>query len=409
MNIGMLLNAPYPADMRVRKEAIALLKAGYNVHLLCLRRHGESGFDAVDGIRVTRIYAGTNDVQLAFWDVIMSATFVHPKFSRASRKWILKHDIKVLHVHDLPLVGTALSLKKSLGITVLADFHENYPEALKAWFEWKRNPIARLKNELFMNPSRWTVHEAEAVGRSDHVIAVVEEMKNRLVGQYHVSPGKITVVTNTEELDFTRQEEDPQVYDTVGNQFVITYSGNIGPHRGVDTVIEAMQYLRDYPIILVVIGSGRNVVMQTLKELTRKLNVSTKVHFLGRQPFSKFYSYMKFADINVIPHKSNGHTDNTVPHKLFQAMMAGKPVLVSSSPPLRRIISQTDAGLVFEAGNSKDCSDKVFSLYSDEKLRKQLGHNGFRHTRDGDMNWESTQRTLVELYRSLFRMLAADS
>jgi glycosyltransferase involved in cell wall biosynthesis len=403
MNIGMLLNAPYPSDLRVKKEATALNDAGFLVHLLCIRKKNEKIEEVIDGIRITRIDAGKNNVQLAFWDVMMSATSIHPKFKKTLDRWIVKNHIRVLHVHDLPLVGTALSVRAKHNLLVVADFHENYPEALKAWFEWKRNPLARLKNKLFMNPARWTIHERKATQNSDRIIAVVEEMKDRLMHDYHVASEKITVVTNSEETDFIHQDEDPSVYKGFEGRFVVTYTGNIGPHRGVDTVIEAMRFLKDLPITFVVVGSGGNVVMKNLYNLSVSLGVNDNVHFLGRQPFSRFYSYMKFASANIIPHKSNGHTDNTVPHKLYQAMMVGRPVIVSSSAPLKRVINHTQAGVIFEAGNSKSCSETIIKLFNSKIFCDQLGQNGLKATLQGSLNWEHTKESLVYLYQSLLQ------
>ena len=401
MNIGMLLNAPYPSDMRVRKEALALIGAGFRVFLLCLKRPDESVTEKVDGIDITRIHAGTNVVELAFWDVIMSMDMAHPKFKRAIVSWVTNFNIKVIHVHDLPLVGTALTLRSQLGIPVVADFHENYPEALRAWFAWKKNPIARLKNMLFMNPSRWTVIERNAVINADYVIAVVDEMKDRLVEQYRASPEKISVITNTEELDFLHQEKIQEVYAPFEGYFILTYSGNIGPHRGVDTVIDAMQYLKDHPIALVIVGRGRKTVMDRLKARVEELKLANHVHFLGHQPFSKFFSYMSLTDVNVIPHKSNQHTDNTVPHKLFEAMMVGKPVLASSSAPLKRIVHATKSGLVFQAGDSRDCAEKILELYGNKALCRQFGENGVKATVYGDLNWETTRKDLIRFYQSI--------
>jgi len=64
----MLLNAPYPADIRIKKETGALLKAGHQIHLLCLRRKNEPDTELVEGIQVHRIDAGKNNYQLAYWD-----------------------------------------------------------------------------------------------------------------------------------------------------------------------------------------------------------------------------------------------------------------------------------------------------------------------------------------------------
>jgi glycosyltransferase involved in cell wall biosynthesis len=401
MKIGMLLNAPYPSDVRVKKETDALITAGFHVFLLCLRRAGEKTEETINGLSIQRIDAGRNDVQLAFWDVIMSITFVHPVFKKKIPGWIQKNEIQILHVHDLPLVGTALSVKKNMNVKVIADFHENYPDALRTWFEWTKNPVARLKNNLFMRYERWVKHEKRAVDECDHIIAVVDEMKDRLVNNHKTNPEKITVITNTEDHSFIEQPLDPEVYKDFKSKFVIAYSGGIGPHRGVDTAIEGMQYLKDKEdIVFVLIGSGGKAIMNSLKKMVSQYDLQQKVFFLGYQHFSKFYSYMHFANINVIPHKSNGHTDNTVPHKLFQGMMVGTPLLVSSSAPLKRYISNTRSGLIFEAGNPKDFANNVLRIYNDLELQNQLGKNGIKASTEGGLNWETTQKKLINLYNS---------
>jgi glycosyltransferase involved in cell wall biosynthesis len=397
----MMLNAPYPADIRVKKESDALIAAGFEVHLLCLRKKGEEAEALFEGINVHRIHAGKNNYQLAFWDVLMSITFVHPRFLAAASGIIKSEGIRVVHIHDLPLCGTALKLKRSLGIKVVLDMHENYPEALRTWFKWKKNPLVRLKNQLFMNPTRWIRLEKIACEQSDRIIAVVDEMKARLVGDYALPADKITVVTNTEDKTFLSQKADGSIYGSLQGKFIIAYSGGIGPHRGVDVTIRAMALLKDEKDIqFAIVGFGSAAVMANLRTLAASLKLDN-VHFLGYQPFSKFFAYMSQASVNVIPHLSNGHTDNTVPHKLFQGMMAGRPLLVSSSAPLKRYVESCRSGLVFRAGDDRDLAEKVRMLYKDTALSRQLGENGRRATIDGDLNWETTRQSLTSLYRTI--------
>ncbi len=403
MNLGMILNAPYPPDMRVKKETDALIKAGFRVHLLCLRRKDDDYESELNGLNISRIDAGRNNYQLAFWDAVMSVTFKHPRFLHAMPAWIEQNEISVIHVHDLPLAGTALALRKKHHLKVVLDLHENYPEALRTWFAWKKGLIVKWKNKLFMNPDRWTRHEYKAVLESDYVIAVVDEMKNRLIEKHDVSPDKIIVVSNTEEKSFLNQPIDPAVYRNFENKFRIVYSGGIGPHRGVDTAIEAMRYLKAYPDIeLIIIGSGSRDVIHHLQRVSIEAGVAGHVHFLGHQAFDKFYSFMHLADVNIIPHKSNEHTDNTIPHKLYQSMMSGRPVLVSSSDPLKRVVNATASGLVFTANNPQDFAAKILLLYHDKNLCNTLGRNGKNATAEGTLNWDHEQILLIDFYKRLF-------
>ena len=402
MNLGMILNAPYPPDMRVKKETDALVKAGLTVHLLCLRRKDEKYSEDVNGIKITRIDAGKNNYELALRDAWISMTFKHPEFLKAMPAWIRANGITAIHVHDLPLAGTALAIRKKYGVKVIVDLHENYPEALRTWFEWKKGLLVKLKNKLFMNPDRWTKHERTAVLESDHVIAVVDEMKSRLIQKHGVAADKVIVVSNTEEKSFLNQAVDPSVYQNFKNKFRIVYSGGIGPHRGVDTAIEGMRHLKQYSEIeLIIIGSGSTDVINHLLNLSKELKVDNHVHFLGHQPFQKFYSFMHLADVNIIPHKSNAHTDNTVPHKLFQSMMSGRPLLVSSSDPLKRLVDATSSGLVFEANNSEDFASKILHLYNDKDLGDLLGANGKKATAEGSLNWDDEQVTFVNFYQRI--------
>ena len=404
MNLGMILNAPYPADIRVKKEADALIKAGFKVHLLCLRKKHEPYEEYVQHLKVTRIDAGTTNYALAFWDAIMAVSFKHPAFMRSIPDWVRNNSITVLHVHDLPLAGTALALRAKLPLSVVLDLHENYPEALRTWFEWKRGLIVKLKNKIFMNADRWQKHEHKALAESDYVIAVVQEMKNRLIQVHAVPPEKITIVSNTEDKTFAESEVIPSVYPGLEKKFKVVYSGGIGPHRGVDTAIHGMSYLQEYPDIeLIIVGSGSHDVVEHLRQTACNSGMSDRIHFLGHQPFHKFYSYMHLADINIIPHKSNDHTDNTIPHKLFQSMMSGKPLLVSSSQPLKRVVENTGAGLVFHANDPRDFATQVLRLYQDKTLCDRLGRNGTKATLEGPLNWDTEQQTLVDFYIRVFQ------
>ena len=396
----MMLNAPYPADIRVKKEASALLSAGHEVWLLCLRRKEERREEDWEGIHVNRIDAGKNNYELAFWDIVMSLFFVHPKFLVAAGKLINRHAIGVLHVHDLPLAGTAFKLRKKWPVRVVVDFHENYPEALKTWFKWKTNPVTRLKNYLFLNPTHWFRFEKQAMKEADSIIAVVEEMKQRLTRE-HGYPEKIHVITNAEERSFAEQSVDPTVYGSHEGKFILSYTGGLGPHRGIDTAIRGMALLQSTQgVEFVIVGTGSSAATRSLTQLVEALHLHN-VTLLGSKPFSLMYSYMHLADVNVIPHHSNGHTDNTIPHKLFQSMMAGKPLLVSSSAPLKRLVEQYRCGLVFQAGDPADFAAKILELLQNPQRCLELGANGKAAALDGTANWEEEKQGLVELYRGL--------
>src|SRR5206468_1175024 len=51
----MLVQSPYPQDVRVRNEATLLVSAGYEVSVIALKRSDQKCIDIVDGVRVYRV------------------------------------------------------------------------------------------------------------------------------------------------------------------------------------------------------------------------------------------------------------------------------------------------------------------------------------------------------------------
>ncbi|MGW8122134.1 glycosyltransferase family 4 protein [Roseivirga echinicomitans] len=402
--ICMLLHEFYPNDIRVTKEVTSLTAAGFEIHLICLQRKNELSTEEVNGIKVHRIPMAQTFFWRGIWDVLLVAFgFFQPKFHKKLFVLNQKENFDALHVHDLPLAKTALQLKqKNPALKVVLDFHENYPEALKVWFAWKTNPFIRLKNNIFFGFEKWLQYEKEMSQSADKVIVVVEEMAERIHQLHNIPLSKIITITNSEGKDFLNQERFEDIYTLEEGDFILAYTGGVGPHRGVDVAIEGLQYLKQYPQIkLELTGTLSTATRNWLTTLIEKFGVEKQVRINGYQPFTKFFSYMAFAHVNLIPHNRNGHTDNTIPHKLYQGMMVGKPVLVSDAPPLKRVVEALNSGLVFEGGNPKDFADKVEALYLNKELYMQLGKNGYDATINQDSNWEATGEILVEEYQKL--------
>ena len=183
----------------------------------------------------------------------------------------------------------------------------------------------------------------------------------------------------------------------------ITYVGGMGPHRGLDIVIKGIQILleKSKQFHLNLVGSGHPDVVNKLKTLTEELNLSEHVTFHGQRPFSEVLSFMSVADINIIPHISNEHTDNTIPHKLFQIMMSEKPLLVSSSPTLARVTRKYDAGWIFDAGNPRSFASKIHEITCSQELAKKKCENALEAAM-GELSWENEQIKLIKLMDSIF-------
>src|SRR5690606_4569719 len=201
---------------------------------------------------------------------------------------------------------TGIILGKESGIPVILDLHENYPDALKVWFKWKPRSIASLKDKLLFTFNRWSKQEAWACQNADHIVAVVDEMKTHLIQKHGLDENKITVITNSEKKSFAEVSYDllDELQHIYQDNYVISYIGGMGPHRGLDTVITGLpQVIKEIPEVkLLLVGGASSGVLPKLKSMVHDLQLENHVEFVGHVPFRQVPSYMKLSDINLVPH-----------------------------------------------------------------------------------------------------------
>jgi len=404
MKVGIVLQSNYPFDIRVQKIAKTLVYAGFEVHILCLLGNKKQYFEIIDRIQIHRVNIPRRNYISKFWTVVNALTSIHPLWLKVVDKFVETNKIDILHINGLPLANTALRMKKKYKIKVIVDLRENYPAAFQIWNKWENNIIKKIVNKILFNYNRWTKYEKNACLKVDKIITVVEEMKERIMQMYRIPDEKIIVVTNTEELKFIKESKvDKNIMERYKSRFIISYIGGFGPHRGLDTAIEGMTYIKkEIPnSLLLLVGEGSKDVENKLKKMIVKFNLKKEIEFVGWQSFDKVFTYMHISNLGIIPHNKNEHTNNTIPYKLFQYMMVGKPVVVSSCKPLKRIVEKLKSGLVFEAGNPRSFGEKVIELYKKPELAIKYGKNGKEATLKGKWNWKNTSKTLVDFYKSI--------
>jgi glycosyltransferase involved in cell wall biosynthesis len=394
--ILMLLEHSFPPDIRVEKEAKALLNAGFNLSLVC------ADGNEIDSWNGMKIY-----IVPILKDLLSKAKrflfVIHPDFYKYLYYLFEKEYFDVIHVHDLKLVPTALKIKEKYGCKVVADLHENYPAGLREWNK-SNNGLKAFFTNYIHSYERWIKIEKKVLMQVDKIIAVVDEMKNRLIAQHSIPVDKIIVVSNLEDIDFVKHAKvDEDILRKYEGKFVILYIGGFGMHRGIDTAIKGMQYINKDDALLLLVGKGSKKIQNYFQSLIKENKLENKVELVGWQPFDKVFTYQKLASICIVPHNSNEHTNNTIPHKLYQYMMVGKPIIVSSCLTLARIVTEANSGLVFEAGNPKDFANKVLKIYEDKSLQNILGQNGYIYTFEKGHTWQEESKKLIKLYGELFK------
>ncbi|MDD3175230.1 MAG: glycosyltransferase family 4 protein [Candidatus Nanoarchaeia archaeon] len=382
MNILMVLYQNFPPDIRVEKEAKSLIAAGHNVFVI-----GKKSMETVEKHNeVTIINLKPN----IFDSLMFMLNFHKPFLSKRIKQLIKQYNIDVVHVHDLPLVKTAL---KSTKLPVIADLHENYPAAMEVYAKANKKVI----NKLFywvLSKKRYKNYELKVLKKTFANIIVVPEAYTRFEGK--ITKEKFFVVSNT--VDFENFKESK--FKSPKNKFIATYVGGFNLHRGIDTCIKAIPHIKESRFRLSLIG-GKGPYDAEMKALSKKLGVEDRVSFEGWKSFSEIQRFIEESNICLVPHNDFEHTQTTVPHKLFQYMLLKKPVLVSDCAPLKRIIEETHSGKVFKADNPKDFAKKIneFMKLSDVQMQ-EYGFQGNQAV-NKSYNWNIDTKELLNLYSKL--------
>lgn len=400
----MVLQSTYPTDIRVQKEANSLLDAGHDVTLLCRSVSSQGGEETrparedIDGVTVHRINDRAPLRRLIWQQLNFDLRFRKPVWEHALESIVSTEEIDVVHVHDLPAVKSTLVVAKKHDIPVIADFHEVYPAAMEQWrkgWSWKR----KLMGNVLLKPlSRFKRLERQCVNEVDHIITISDEAKTYYLSDYDLTADDVTVVSNMVELENFDTESAETVLTEYQDDFLITYVGRFGPHRGLEVAIQSLpEILASIPNArLVLVGkAGTEAYDQKLRQMASELDVLDNITFTGWVDFEVVPAYMAASDVSFVLHTQSAHTDVAVPHKLSQYMAAGNPVIVTNRPPLKRIVTDASCGISIQY-NSNEFANAIVEIASNYTLHEKASKNSKKYAIE-KYNWSNEVHNLEQV------------
>lgn len=127
-------------------------------------------------------------------------------------------------------------------------------------------------------------------------------------------------------------------------QRIVCYTGQLGPGRNIETLIEALAYIDN--ALLVVVGGRQLDDIARLKHFANSRNLSERILFTGQQSTPKTVEYQLASDVLVIPYNSVlAHSKWCSPLKLWEYLASGKLIVAFQIPPLCK--SLLDAEVVW--------------------------------------------------------------
>lgn len=288
--------------------------------------------------------------------------------------FFIKKDI--LLSNDLDTLLANYLISKIFRKKLVYDSHELFtevPELIdrpfvrKVWGQIERNILPKLK----------------------HCYTVCKPISIHYNKRYGTAFGIIKNFPNRVETKSTNIVDSPS---SIGSdEKIILYQGTLNVHRGIELMIETMQFLEN--TIFQIVGSGPT--KQELTEKVQELNLEQKVQFIPRVPSHELRNITAEADLGISLEEDAGlNYRYALPNKLFDYFQAGIPALVSDLPEMKKVIEEYEVGEVVKNRNPKLLAKQVEAL-----LKKKEYYQPALEKARKNLVWENQEELLLSYFK----------
>lgn len=212
----------------------------------------------------------------------------------------------------------------------------------------------------------------------------------------NISPAKIRVVRHGHEpvesgvLDPAVDAELRERYGRFLLLPAISY-----PHKRHADLIVALDRLRDrFPDVSVVMTGRPGSENGALRDLTRRLSLTGRVHQLGRVAEEELDALYRSATALVFPSEYEGFGN-----PVLEAMARGCPVVTTDATALPEVSGV--AGLIVPTGHPVALAAAIARVIDEPGLREQLVAAGIERAQK--FSWLDAGQDLIDCYRQALR------
>lgn len=220
------------------------------------------------------------------------------------------------------------------------------------------------------------------------------ESQRRALLERGVDPGSVSVVPHGAYTVFG----DGDDVDADPEDGRLLFFGNVVPHKGVETLVEAIPHVaREYPAVtLEVAGEGR--IPEGAREIIDEYDDHFEVNnrFVPNEAVSEHFGRAQLA---VLPYHERAGGTNGHSGVLATAVTFGTPVVTSEAGDFPDLVEGYDCGLTVPSRDPERLASAILELLRDDERRARMAAN--TRTLAADLSWDGIAEEYVEIYREL--------
>lgn len=348
------------AEIIAHHHAKALAERGHDVRVLAGDNSlGLSGYairtEVFDGLPVTRVSLTQRDFAPTGNNVC------HPGVERVFLDLIADWQPDVIHAHHMAGLSLGmLQLARARGIRVALTLHDHWGFCMNSTrittqktlcqdstqchtcHEHIHDDDVRLPQRMRQDYLRW---QLDAV---DYFIS-----PSRYLADQYILNGipaeRMHVIANGIGLQRFSDTAPPPP----GERLNILFTGYMGDHKGVPTLLEAVALLPHDKVHLDMVGDGHMLASYIAILKDKAPGVSVK--FWGRLPNNRIAERFAKAHVFVLP----SVCPENQPVTITEAMACGLPVVASRIGGISELVEEGHTGWLAEPGNAVDLAERL--------------------------------------------------
>ncbi|MEQ8325235.1 MAG: glycosyltransferase family 4 protein [Vicingaceae bacterium] len=289
--------------------------------------------------------------------------------------------VDILLSNDLDTLPANCVVSLIRRIPLIYDSHEYFTEVP----ELTDRPFVRsvwklIERICIRRPKAWmTVSKPIAEAYNDRYQIEMQVVRNL--------PFKNDTSVNVIPLEFLIQK---------GGKYRMIYQGSVNIDRGLEELLDAMDLLPDFDLL--VCGDGD--VFNDLKKKRAKLVNPERIIMTGKIDLDKLHFFTRQADIGISIEKLNGLSyTHSLPNKVFDYIQLGLPCLVSPLPEVLKLNEHYDFAHVIKSHEPREIAKSIKALFSDNEQLEKLRSGAQKASQD--LNWENEFPLLISVFEGV--------
>jgi glycosyltransferase involved in cell wall biosynthesis len=234
------------------------------------------------------------------------------------------------------------------------------------------------------------IFEIEKLGmeKADHIMAVSQFTKNKIIKKYNIPENKITVVHNAVEFNDNKFEKKEEKIND--GDHIVLFLGRITIQKGPDYFLKAAKKVLEYKPDTKFVVAGSGDMEGYMIEQAAKMGIADKVLFTGFLKGKDIDKAYAMADLYVMP--SISEPFGITP---LEAMRNNTPVLISKQSGVSEVLNHA---LKVDFWDIDAMANKIIGILNYNEAHKCLQECGSREVMK--FNWNEPAKKCVSVYHN---------